>query len=263
MNHHASTPRDRDRAWVYLRDALGADLALLQEAVVPPGVAAAAVFRPSGITGRDGKSRRWGSAVASFAADVALEPVGLAEGVWRGRSLGVAPLDCVSRGHVAIAVATLLSGPVTLVSAYGLIEFGYASGTLLRVVADLEPLLDDPALGQRLIIAGDWNIGTWWSGEDRKYRRREEGIFDLLRAYGLVDCVDAHVPSARGPLEHCPCAETTCRHVWTHRRQASSSAFQDDYMFATEQIAAEIRNVEVGTDWDRIPSDHAPIVCTL
>lgn len=58
----------------------------------------------------------------------------------------------------------------TAISAYGLMEFGYASGTLLRTIADLEPLLDDPTLGDNVVLAGDWNIGTWWKGEeDAKY----------------------------------------------------------------------------------------------
>ena len=46
--------------WQYLRD-LGADVALVQEAVIPSNLDA--VHGPSGIAGRDGKARPWGSAV--------------------------------------------------------------------------------------------------------------------------------------------------------------------------------------------------------
>lgn len=44
---------------------------------------------------------------------------------------------------MAIARAQLPEGETTLISAYGLLEFGFASGTMLRTLADLEPLLDD------------------------------------------------------------------------------------------------------------------------
>src|SRR3954451_21075981 len=87
-------------AWAYLTEDLGADLALVQEAL--PNRSQRAVCRPSGIAGRDGKGRPWGSAVVALAGHVQVTPIGLAEGHWRGRGLGVAPLDWVSRGHVAI-----------------------------------------------------------------------------------------------------------------------------------------------------------------
>ena len=71
---------------------------------------------------------------------------------------------------------------MTLVSAYGLMEFDYASGTLLRTLADLEPLLDDPILCANVLIAGDWNVGSWWGAQDAKYSRREAAVLELLTA---------------------------------------------------------------------------------
>jgi hypothetical protein len=143
MNHHASD--HREAAWAYLRGELHADLVLVQEAVPPATVAS--VHRSGGIDGRDGKRRAWGSAVVSLNANLPLTPVVDAEGEWRGRSLGRSPLEAVRRGHMAVAVTSLAGQPVTLVSLYGVIEFGYSSGTILRAIADLEPLLDDPTLG--------------------------------------------------------------------------------------------------------------------
>jgi len=83
---------------------------------------------------------------------------------------------------VAIARAEFPGHSLTAVSAYGLMEFGYASGTLPPTIADLEPLFDDPDLGDNVLLAGDWNIGTWWSGEDSKYARREGAALARLRA---------------------------------------------------------------------------------
>lgn len=252
-------------AWQYLTMDLHADLALVQEAL--PNALRRSVHRPSGIAGRDGKARRWGSAVVALSDDVTLEPVGLAEGKWRRRSLGLAPLECVSRGHVAIARVEAVGLSFTAISAYGLMEFGYASGTLLRTIADLEPLLDDPVLGDDVIIAGDWNIGTWWTGaEDAKYARREGAALRLLEAYGFEDCLDRHLPAARGRLPDCRCDHgERCRHVRTYRKSGSTGAYQDDYLFATRSLAERMLRAEVDPawDWNSMVSDHAPLIAEV
>jgi endonuclease/exonuclease/phosphatase family metal-dependent hydrolase len=255
-------PGDQSR-WETLR-GLGADLALVQEAV--PGPHHRAVYRPSGIAGRDGKARPWGSAVVALTDEVSVTPVGLAEGWWQGRSLGLAPLDCVSRGHVAIARVQARERSFTAISAYGLMEFGYASGTLLRTLADLEPLLDDPELGDSVILAGDWNIGTWWSGRDAKYAQREGAILDLLAAYGFVDCLYRDLPVGRGRLPECGCdLGDGCRHVWTFKKAGSERAYMDDYLFASGPIAEQLRNARVTPDWgwQAGGSDHAPLIADL
>ncbi len=252
-------------AWAYMVDELRADLALVQEAL--PSRGRRSVYRPSGIAARDGRARPWGSGVVALSDDVTVVPVGLAEGTWRGRRLGLAPLDCVSRGHVAVARVEAPAVSFTAISAYGLMEFGYASGTLLRTIADLEPLLDDPTLGDNVVLAGDWNIGTWWKGEeDAKYARRENAALRLLEAYGLEDCLDRHLPADRGRLANCPCEHgDDCRHIRTYRRSASSSAFQDDYLFATTALADRISRAEVdpGWDWASPVSDHAPLIAEV
>src|SRR4051812_2616432 len=114
-------PPGKPAVWQYLREELGADIALVQEAVVPPDVGG--VYRPEGIDGRDGKLRPWGSAVVALSDHVTLTAVHAAEGVWHDRGQGVAPLDCVDRGHVAAAVAEFDDRRLTLISAYGLVEF--------------------------------------------------------------------------------------------------------------------------------------------
>ena len=251
-------------AWEYLTE-LKVDLALVQEAL--PDRSRRGVYRPSGITGRDGKARPWGSAVVALSEEVQLTPIGLAEGKWRGRGLGLAPLDCVSRGHVAIARVDSAGLQFTAISAYGLMEYGYASGTLLRTIADLEPLLDDPALGDNVLIAGDWNIGTWWDGdEDAKYAQREGAALQLLEAYGFQDCLEHHLPKNRGRLIGCPCGHgDECRHVRTYRKSGSASSYQDDYLFATRPLAGLLRSAQVDPNWNwNSPiSDHAPLIAEL
>ncbi len=144
-------------------------------------------------------------------------------------------------------------------------EFGYASGSLLRILADLEPLFDDPQLGQNLILAGDWNIGTWWSGNDFRYAKREGAILDLLEAYGLTNCLDRSIPAGRGRLANCPCTfGEECRHVETYRRPGQTGAYMDDYVFATAELSKRLRvTVDPTWTWDAKISDHAPIIIDL
>ncbi len=251
-------PPGKPKAWSYLQD-LEPDIALVQEAVVPAGLDS--VHRAGGIAGRDGKARRWNSAVVAFGGRATLTPVGLAEGTWRGRRQGVAPIDCVSRGHVAIAKAELPGWQATVISTYGLMEFGYASGTMLRTLADLEPLLDDPELGRSVLLAGDWNIGTWWGQSDAKYAEREGAFLQLLGAYGFVDCLDRHISDGRGRLEGCTCEHGDgCRHLATFRR--NGVPYTDDYVFATRSLADTITTARIAPEWTwQVDlSDHAPLV---
>jgi hypothetical protein len=66
MNASFRSDYARAAAWAYLRDALGADIAVVQEAVSPVGLGA--VYRPIG----DGKD--WGSAVVTFSPRYSLRP---------------------------------------------------------------------------------------------------------------------------------------------------------------------------------------------
>ncbi len=142
-------------------------------------------------------------------------------------------------------------------------DFGYASGTILRLLADLEPLLDDPVLGASVILTGDWNIGTWWSGGDRKYAQREEAVLSLLTAYGLDDVLASGVHPSRGRLDGCPCEYGhLCRHTWTYRKADREVAFQDDYVFATPGLVSTASVPDVW-DWNQGLSDHAPLVVDL
>jgi hypothetical protein len=259
----------RGRKWEPIRrklDELGVDVALLQEAHPDWLEGLRAVYRPEGIDARDERDRPWGSAVVALNDRVSLEPVTHVQGTWRGHVSTPAPLACVETGHVAVARAFTPVGDLTLVSAYGTIEFGYAAGTLLRALADLEPIFDDPVRGIDLLIAGDWNVGTWWSGDDRKYAQRHGAVLALLNAYGLVDCIDAHLPAGRGRLHGCGCElGDSCRHVRTYRKDSKAVPYQDDYAYATTAFAGRVTRAEPDPawDWEADLSDHIPLVVTV
>ncbi len=256
----AQGPANWDRAMAKLHD-LGADIALLQEAL-PANLPSGWIGRSEGTAGRDRKHRPWTTAVVPLTERVALSPVTEARGTWKGRALETAPLECVSVGRAAVAQAETPVGSLTLVSMYGLMEFGYASGNVLRTIADLEPVLDSTSLPSDLVLAGDWNIGTWWHGSDHKYASREGAVLSLLSAYGLVDLLDAHLDPGRGRLPGCPCSLDNCRHVWTYRKDSRNVAYQDDYAFCTSTLTSRIvaASVDPTWDWESDISDHAPLL---
>src|SRR5439155_26856337 len=117
MNHWRRTAAERAEAWAFLRD-VSLDVALVQEALPPPGLQA--VHRSRGIDAR----RKWGSAVVSFGDNlVELARVTSAYAKQEMELLQTFP------GSVAAAQST--EGDRTVfISAYGLLDGGYAITTM-------------------------------------------------------------------------------------------------------------------------------------
>jgi hypothetical protein len=168
-----------DMIWGILRDEIGADVALLQEVVVPEGLPA--VWRAIDASGR---GRRWGSAVVGLTCDV--EEVTTAQG--RENTTPQVLLQTWP-GSVAVAQA---GGPrgLTLISVYGLINQGYADMIVNRQLSDLTPLFDDRKHEKRIVLGGDLNITTQWTGAQARYGTWEAATFQRISAFGLVDCLD-------------------------------------------------------------------------
>ena len=148
--------------------------------------------------------------------------------------------------------------PFVAVSIYGLIDHGYAITTLHRIFSDLTPLIDSPK-GRRLILGGDLNACTQLP---RPYRIWHQNFFDRLRSMGLVDLL-AETASTRPPLESCPCEDDPCLHVQTHKHQVSRVPWQDDYLFASPELAKSLVRCEPipgGEPDPWIHSDHLPVV---
>lgn len=243
MNHWQRTPGERTEAWAFLND-LSLDVALVQEALPPPGTRA--VYRSEGI----GARRKWGSAVVSFGGDL----VELAR-VTSGFAKQEMELLQTFPGSVAIAHSTEGEGSV-FISAYGLLDGGYAITTMHRVLSDITPLLDRD-LGKRLIIGGDFNCSTQLEGRDRD---RHRNLFERFATLGLVDLLAA-TADTRLPLDNCPCSDEPCRHVQTHHHPKSALPWHDDYLFATAALAERMRDCQplAGPDAWRL-SDHCPVV---
>lgn len=266
MDHWRRSQDLRDRAWRYLSEELHPDVALLQESV-PRGDADKVVFREGGILDerkRPPRKLEWGSSVVSFGPPMRAmdEVVGLF-------SKQTIPLHRTFPGAVAIAEVDCPSGPLVVVSAYGLIDRGYADTTVHRILSDLTPLID-LRKGRRMVIAGDLNITTQWSKKHRSFLkglheeclRRDKNVFARFEALGFRNVVNA--PDGK-PLEGCECtAGAECRHVQTQRHDRSTFPWQNDYFFVTEGLVDAVVGVEVlAKDEVWHLSGHSPIIVEL
>ena len=243
MNHWRRTSVQRAEAWAFLND-LSLDVALVQEAVPPAGLES--VHRGGGI----GNGRRWGSAVVSYSG--ALTELQRVNSPY-GRKREVELLQTFP-GSVTIAQGQ--DEPTVLVSAYGVMEEGYAVTTMHRVLSDLTPLLDRD-VGKRLIIGGDFNCSTQRLGRDRE---RHQNLFVRFATLGLVNLLEL-TADGRPALADCPCSDQPCRHVQTLRHGRSAVPWQNDYLFATAAVAEHLLDCQplaVPDPWAF--SDHCPIV---
>ena len=249
---HCIKAAQRSKAWQSLR-SLGVDVALLQECVPIDGLQSV-LYRLIGGT------RDWGSAVAGLTVDVT--PIVSV----RGRAHSCEQdLAASHPGTLAVGAVQIGDITITLVSAYGLIDGGYADTVVNRQLSDLAPLLDDPDRGKYVIFGGDLNITTQWTDRDERYRRWEEATFARIESLGLVDLIDRW--RGDGPLTGCGCSYgEACRHVRTQYHPRSSRPWQNDYAYASEALVASgmVKDVRVLDDGAPSPlSQHLPIVIDL
>jgi hypothetical protein len=239
--------------WTVLRDGIRADVALVQEAVPPEEVHA--VWHP--IDDRPRSGRRWGSAVVGF--NVELEEVTTAQG---RANRTPQPLAKTWPGSVAVAKARMAGAGLTFVSVYGLIDDGYADPTVNRQLSDLAPLFDDPLYEKKIVMGGDFNITTQWTGPQARYATWQAITFDRIKALGLVDCLDIFRPP--GPLEGCGCRDgAQCRHIQTQRHRSSRRPWQNDYLFASAALTSGRTLTQAyvyDSDVVRALGDHMPLV---
>ena len=241
-------PTDSRRsAWEYLSRAMGAQVALVQEAVPPLEIG-----RARAVYGEMAGHRNWGSAVVALGAGVAIEPLRSVRIPWSRRRFLLANTH---PGSVAIAQLTVPGiQPITLVSVYGVLD-GSPVSTILRVVADLVPLFDSP-YGSRVILGGDLNVST--ATTNPKNLARAEAVFAAIRSLGLVD-VKGLAPEPPASSADCPCGKGgTCTHVATWGRD------ELDHLFVSPSLAGQVAAVSVDRPVVEAGlSDHVPLVLDL
>jgi endonuclease/exonuclease/phosphatase family metal-dependent hydrolase len=253
-------------AWRFLEEVVQPDVALLQEAGPPPEGIVNSIRREGGI--RDDrlsppKDRGWGSAVVSWGPS--LTAIDETRFPFDPRPI---PLLRTFPGSVAIARIDPKEGwPLVVVSAYGVIDQGYADTTVHRILSDLTPLIDRQR-AKRIILGGDLNITTQWSAKHRSFLRgfvseclrRDRNLFDRFETLGLRNVVKGKMA-----LEGCGCEDgSRCEHVRTQWHEKSDFPWQNDYVFVTEDLLPHVSMVRVhdeGPRWEL--SSHCPIVVEL
>ena len=250
LNHwrQALLPTDTRRAaWEYIRGSIGAQVALVQEAVPPPeysGVAA--------VYGELAGHRNWGSAVVALDGAVSVEPLRSVRMPFsRRRYL----LTNTNPGSVAVA-QLLVPGiePITLISVYGVMD-GSAVSTMLRITADLLPLFDSPH-GARVILGGDLNVSR--ATKDTKWIGRAEAVFGAIRSLGLVEAKGL-VPEPPAPSADCPCGSAgACDHI------ATWGSAELDHLFVSPALAGQVKALSIDVAAVEAGlSDHVPLIIDL
>jgi hypothetical protein len=262
MDHWRRSEILREQAWDFLHRVARIDVALVQEAV-PVGRGRSVVFRETGIRDdrvQPSRDLQWGSAVVSYGPQ--LRPIEQVTGPFSST-----PIDLLRTFPGSVAIAEIeLESPIVVVSAYGIIDHGYAESTVHRILSDLTPLIDERR-SRRIIVAGDLNVTTQWSAKHKSFLRgrheecllRDRNLFARFEALGLHNVV---VREKSGPLEGCECSSgIECKHVQTQRHDRSIFPWQNDYIFLSEDLLQQPFTVEV-LDQDDVWkfSSHCPVV---
>jgi hypothetical protein len=237
----------RRAAWDHLCTALGAGVALVQEAVPP-----LELDRGRAVYGEMAGHRNWGSAVVALAPEVSVEPIRSVRMRWSRRRFLLANTH---PGSVAVARLCIHDvQPITLVSLYGVLD-GSSVSTMFRVIADLVPPFDSPD-GARVILGGDLNVSR--STADPLSLARSEAVIAAMRSLGLVEAKTLVADSPITPAD-CPCGDGgTCGHI------ATWGTVELDHLFVTPTLAGNVIALTVDQSaTDAGLSDHVPLVLDL
>lgn len=169
-------PSDTRRgAWDYLSTKIGAQIALVQEAVPPLDFGS-----DRAVYGELAGHRNWGSAIVALDPAISVEPLRSVRIPWSRRRYLLANTH---PGSVAVAQLRLPGiQAISLVSIYGVMD-GSAVSTMLRVVADLVPLFDSP-YGSRVILGGDLNVSR--ATKDPRQLARAEAVVEAIQHNGFI-----------------------------------------------------------------------------
>jgi hypothetical protein len=211
----------KQRSWEAL-SAFDADVALLSEARIPPGVEPVAYGKT---IGRDCKHAReeecdgrpWSTAIVSRHE---LSEIKDAKARRYGKPLAIPFTPSRPGTWIAATMSMREVEDVTVVSLYGLTD-EKSDASVHRSLSDLEPIFEDSDYNARLLLGGDLNIFANPRADD-PVRERHLLVLERITAYGLVDLLERDLVQRdppRGGLKDCPCRTEDCLHTWTFRSQ--------------------------------------------
>ena len=241
-------PSDTRRgAWEQLAGEIGAQVALVQEAVPPLSLG-----RQQAVYGEIAGHRNWGSAIVALDSTISIEPLRSVRIPYSRRRFLLANTH---PGSVAIARVTVPGvQPITVVSVYGVFD-GSVVSMILRVIADLVPLFDS-ADGARVILGGDLNVSR--ATKDPKAQGRAEAVFAAIRSLGLVEAKSIVAQPPASAID-CPCGRGgACDHVGTW------GSAELDHLFVSPSLADQVTGVSVDQSVVAAGlSDHVPLIVDL
>jgi endonuclease/exonuclease/phosphatase family metal-dependent hydrolase len=246
----------KTKNWPALQE-LAADIGILNEATpAPDGVVAVG----HGETiGRDGYPRRWSTAVV---ATHLIREVEDAAASRYGRRLELPFVNSRPGSWAAAVVSVPGFDDVTSISLYGLLD-EKSDTSIHRSLSELAPIFDDKRYNRFLLLGGDLNTWTGWKAGSW-HLARDQVVFDRIRAYGLIDCLER--TRKAGHLKNCPCSfGTLCTHTRTRLDPRKPDVpYQMDYLFASRALAERLESCVAldSPEW-RKRSDHFPIVAAF
>jgi hypothetical protein len=104
-------------------------------------------------------------------------------------------------------------------------------------------------------MGGDLNIFANPRDTD-KMSARHASVLGRVEALGLQSCIAMNRPPRRR-LRGCPCGLRACVHQQTYVGTKTDQPYEEDYLFASERLAARLDSCVVVTGI--ATSDHAPI----
>jgi hypothetical protein len=144
---------------------------------------------------------------------------------------------------------------LTVFSMYGLLDQGYATTTIHKMLSDLTYVLmgkgQYAGKNQNVVIGGDLNISVQCDeklGKKERYTNAHKICFERIEDFGLVNSFSKFYNG----------------YVQTHRHVRSSEPWQNDYLFVSRKLAGNVKSCNI-IDEDPVKkfSDHNPVVIKL
>jgi endonuclease/exonuclease/phosphatase family metal-dependent hydrolase len=179
------------------------------------------------------------------------------------------PSEPERRAGTWIACSVDLRGiSLTAIALYGLGDDAYPSywQSTEKAVSEVIPILKHEEHGKHVLLGGDFNIlagAPPYGGHEVLARIEELGLVDCLKDQLPGDRYDD--PVRRKDMDNCQCGRhSECIHTRTFlKKDDPDTPHQDDYLFASAELADRLEGCHALPLGAASPSDHAPIVATF